>query len=163
MSANAPSPSPIIARLPASQLPVGGQALVRAEGVQVAVFRLETGALYAVDNACPHEGYPLTQGSVKGCVLTCPWHNFKFDLTDGSCVKGDEAVTTYPVREVDGQIEVEVVLPPVAERRERALRSLDEGVSDMRLGQAAREVVRLLELGVAPEARFTSRSSAASR
>ena len=66
----------------------GEGRLVRVEGLKIAVFRSQDGALYAVDNACPHEGYPLIQGTLKDCVLTCPWHNYKFDLRDGRCVNG---------------------------------------------------------------------------
>jgi hypothetical protein len=36
--------------------------------------------VHAFDDKCPHQGYPLSQGTVAGCVLTCQWHNWKFDL-----------------------------------------------------------------------------------
>ncbi|MEO2091127.1 MAG: Rieske (2Fe-2S) protein, partial [Gemmataceae bacterium] len=49
----------------------------------VAVGRVG-GEIRAISNRCPHEGYPLHQGVLKQCVLTCNWHNWKFDLRDGS-------------------------------------------------------------------------------
>jgi len=67
----------------------GSTRLVKSGRLQAAVFRLEDGSLHAVDNRCPHEGYPLVQGDVDGCTLTCLWHNYKFDLRDGRCIKGD--------------------------------------------------------------------------
>ena len=91
-----------IVRVPTADLPTGGQILVRSGSRQIAVFRLESGDLYAVDNQCPHEGYPLVKGTVKDCILTCPWHNYKFRLQDGACLMGDEAVRTFPVRELGG-------------------------------------------------------------
>ncbi len=39
--------------------------------------------VYAVDNRCPHMGFPLDRGSVKDCVLTCHWHHARFDLASG--------------------------------------------------------------------------------
>ena len=43
--------------------------------LQVALFHAN-GRVFAIDNRCPHEGYPLVKGSVNSdCVLTCNWHN----------------------------------------------------------------------------------------
>jgi hypothetical protein len=64
---------------------------------------------------------------------------------------GDEAVRTFPVRELGDRIEVEVVEPPAAEQIARYLRSLEEGLQEYRTGQVARDTVRLLKLGVKPE------------
>ncbi len=49
--------------------------MVRADGRQIALF--ETGdGVRACDNRCPHEGFPLSEGSLSdGCLLTCNWHN----------------------------------------------------------------------------------------
>ncbi len=137
-------------RVPSQEVPIGGRSLVQSEGTQIALFRLDSGALHAVDNQCPHEGYPLIKGTVKDCILTCPWHNFKFRLDDGSCLKGDEAVRTFPVREADGSIEVEILEPPVAEEISRTMRSLEGGLHENRMAQVARDTVRLLKLGMAP-------------
>ena len=61
----------------------------RAEGKQIALFKTAQG-YRACDNRCPHEGYPLSQGSVAGeCILTCNWHNWKFDLNSGDNTEFD--------------------------------------------------------------------------
>jgi nitrite reductase/ring-hydroxylating ferredoxin subunit len=39
--------------------------------------------IYAVDNRCPHMGFPLKDGSVKDGILTCHWHHARFDLASG--------------------------------------------------------------------------------
>ena len=88
----------------ASELPEGAVKLFVHGRDRVALFRVE-GSVLAVDDRCPHEGYPLSQGALAGHTLTCCWHNYKFDLRDGACIKGEEAVRTYAVREVDGQVE----------------------------------------------------------
>jgi NAD(P)H-dependent nitrite reductase small subunit len=136
--------------LPLDRLPRGSARVAKVGTTPVAVFHLEDGSLYAVDNRCPHEGYPLVQGLVKDCTLTCAWHNYKFDLRDGACLKGDEAVRAWPVRVQDGVIQLQTLPPDLP--RERALRQagLEEALFHGRLGQALREGTRLLQLGVRP-------------
>ncbi|MBI3541132.1 MAG: nitrite reductase (NAD(P)H) small subunit, partial [Deltaproteobacteria bacterium] len=79
---------------------IGGQKVL-VDGKSIAVFEVGT-ELYGVDAVCPHEGGPLEQGVVeKGCV-TCPWHNYKFNLKTGICVNEPSLkVATYPVEKTD--------------------------------------------------------------
>jgi nitrite reductase/ring-hydroxylating ferredoxin subunit len=119
-------------------------------GRRLAVGRSDDGAPFAVDDACPHEGYPLSKGALAGRLLTCVWHNFKFDVRSGACVKGDEGVRAWPVREVDGFVEVALAEPDVAEARGRAWSSLEAALRAGRSGAAVRDAVRLHTLGVDP-------------
>jgi nitrite reductase/ring-hydroxylating ferredoxin subunit len=48
----------------------------------IALFNVD-GKFYALDGICPHQGGPLGKGSLNGCVVTCPWHGFQFDVTTG--------------------------------------------------------------------------------
>ena len=59
-----------------------GCKVVSLEGVAVALFG-HGESIYAIDNRCPHMGFPLDRGSVKDCILTCHWHHARFDLTSG--------------------------------------------------------------------------------
>ncbi len=43
----------------------------------------DNGAVHAVDNRCPHMGFPLSRGSVSDGILTCHWHHARFDLSSG--------------------------------------------------------------------------------
>lgn len=135
---------------PLATLPVGGVKLFRQGREQIAVFRVDDGSLYAVDNRCPHEGYPLIQGTVVGCTLTCCFHNFKFDLRDGACIKGDEAVRTWPIRVVDEQVELDLSPPDRRAALPRLWASLSEGLYEQRVSQATRDAARLLDAGVPP-------------
>ncbi len=134
----------------ASELAAGKAKLLRYEGRQYALFRTNEGELFACDNACPHEGYPLLQGYTEGCLLTCAWHNFKFDLKDGSCVVGEEDVVVYPLRESGERLEIDLTPPGGAEHEERLWKSLDSALHENRLAQAARDAARLLTSGVSP-------------
>ncbi|MCH9686746.1 MAG: Rieske 2Fe-2S domain-containing protein [Deltaproteobacteria bacterium] len=125
--------------------------VVRLGRLQLAVLRDDDGHLHALNNRCPHEGYPLAQGYVRGCTLTCAWHNFKFDLRDGQCLMGDEPVGVFPVRVCDGRVQVDPREPADEGAVERGMARLGSALLERKLGQIARETVRLLELGVAPE------------
>lgn len=63
----------------------------------VAVFNV-AGTLYAMDGVCPHQGGPLGQGQLSGCILTCPWHGWQFDVRDGQSLLSP--AVKHPVMEV---------------------------------------------------------------
>jgi nitrite reductase/ring-hydroxylating ferredoxin subunit len=44
----------------------------------------DRGRVLALDNRCPHMGFPLERGSVEDGILTCHWHHARFDLESGS-------------------------------------------------------------------------------
>lgn len=128
-----------------------GSAKVVSHGRQrIAVFHLEDGRLFAIDDRCPHEGFPLSKGFVNASVVTCRWHAFRFDLKSGRCVLGDEHARSFPVRVLDDVVQVGVVEAPKDRERDRLTGSLQSGIARRRLGQVARDVVRLLELGATP-------------
>ena len=132
---------------PLSSIPRNESKLFRREKAQIAIWRLED-EVFAVDNRCPHEGYPLIQGAVCEHVLTCSFHNFKFDLRDGNCLVGDEDVRSYRTRIVEGMIEVDLAPEDPIVALSKRWKSLREGLLDGRMGQVARDVVRLRDLGV---------------
>lgn len=85
-------------------LKVGRSREVVVDGVGVAIFRTERGLL-AVDNACTHEDGPLGEGSLSGDVVTCPYHDWRFDLNTGECLSHpDRHVGCWHVEERDGAI-----------------------------------------------------------
>lgn len=43
----------------------------------------DDGEVFALDNRCPHMGFPLSKGTLKDGVLTCHWHHAQFDLRSG--------------------------------------------------------------------------------
>ena len=54
------------------------------------------------------EGYPLSEGVLtNGCVLTCNWHNWKFDLASGVTLVGGDQVTRFPIRLEGGRVLLE--------------------------------------------------------
>ena len=65
-----------------AELEKEGMKVTSADG-RVILVVLEQGQLYALDNRCPHMGFPLRRGTVKDGILTCHWHHAKFDLSGG--------------------------------------------------------------------------------
>src|SRR5438128_10673633 len=59
-----------------------GCVVVSGADRPVAVF-YHNGKVYAVDNRCPHLGFPLHRGTLHDGILTCHWHHARFDLTSG--------------------------------------------------------------------------------
>jgi nitrite reductase/ring-hydroxylating ferredoxin subunit len=132
---------------PLAQFEPGGHT-VKVDKHQLAVLRAEGGDIHVIDNRCPHEGYPLAQGKLDGCVLTCAWHNWKFDLRDGRSVLGGEGVRIYPCRVRDGALEVDLADPDPAVLVPGLERSLREGLFQRDAGRAYRDGARLVSIGV---------------
>jgi nitrite reductase/ring-hydroxylating ferredoxin subunit len=61
--------------------PGSGRECVAGDRI-VAVFNVD-GRFFALDGICPHAGGPLAKGELRGCVVTCPWHGWQFDVTTG--------------------------------------------------------------------------------
>ena len=68
---------------PVDDIPVGEGRAYAVAGRQVAVFRLRSGELRALDAVCPHRGGPLADGLIDDRVVVCPLHNFTYDLVTG--------------------------------------------------------------------------------
>lgn len=71
-----------------SEFVPGRARVVRCGRVDVAVF-LDQGTFHAFKDACPHQGHPLHSGRIEQGVLSCPGHNWRFELATGRCLKGD--------------------------------------------------------------------------
>jgi nitrite reductase/ring-hydroxylating ferredoxin subunit len=83
--------------------------LVEVEGQKIALFRVGE-AFYALSDTCTHRGGPLSEGTVEGAEVTCPWHGARFAIKTGA-VLGPPAgreVRNYPVRVTGADIEIEV-------------------------------------------------------
>ncbi len=129
------------------RLRAAGQLSVKLDGRQIAIF-LHDGTPQACNNRCPHEGYPLSEGSLdKDCVLTCQWHNWKFDLRSGANLYGGDALRTYPARLLGDQVWVDLAEEPAAMRVERVLGQLDAALAEHALPRISRELARLERAG----------------
>ena len=142
-----------VAALPLAELEAKGRALVKRGGRQIALFATP-GGVRAIANRCPHEGYPLSEGTLAegpgGCTLTCNWHNWKFDLTTGEVAGGGDAVRVFPVEIRDGMVHVDVSDLPAEERIARALAGLKDGFRRPERDRMARDLARIEAAGGDP-------------
>jgi len=131
-----------------------GRHLFKAGGKQIAVFAGD-GGVFACNNRCPHEGYPLMEGSLTAggagdCVLTCNWHNWKFDLASGETLVGGDKLRRYPVEIVDGEVFIDIADPPAEEVAAAALDALRQSFRRHEYDRMAREISRLQKAGADP-------------
>ncbi|MBA2276850.1 MAG: Rieske 2Fe-2S domain-containing protein, partial [Chloroflexia bacterium] len=117
----------------------------------IAVFAVAGGErVYAVDNRCPHMGFPLHKGSVRDGILTCHWHHARFDLASGGTFdQFADDVQTYAVVNDDGIVYVDP-RSHRADRVDHAKERLRDGLEQSINLVLAKNVLALLEAGVAP-------------
>lgn len=102
----------------------GSRVIQEIKGQEVAVFNVG-GEYHAILNYCVHQSGPLCDGEISGCmaidegepwiwtyendggVITCPWHNWKFDIKSGENIKDDRyVVPTYDIETSEGSVYV---------------------------------------------------------
>ena len=82
--------------------------VAHVDGHTVALF-LHGDRVYAVDNRCPHMGFPLHRGSCQDGILTCHWHHARFDLeTGGTFDPWADDLRSFPVELRDGEIWIDI-------------------------------------------------------
>lgn len=79
------------------------------EGRKIAVFNLD-GRFYALEDACPHRGGPLSEGSVSDGAVSCPWHSARFDIKSGQHLSppASRGVPSFPVKVEGSMIQVDL-------------------------------------------------------
>ena len=103
--------------------------------------------VYAVDNRCPHMGFPLNKGSINKGILTCHWHHARFDLASGGTFDlWADDVPAFPVRLDGDDIFVDTAPPSdrIAQHRKRVRAGLEQ---NLRL-VTAKSVIGLHQHGV---------------
>ena len=92
-------------------IPAQGARLVKTAQGCVAVFRTADDQVFALEDRCPHKGGPLYEGIVHGTSVTCPLHNWVFDMNTGQAQGADQGmVRTYPVKVQGGRILIDASL-----------------------------------------------------
>src|SRR5919201_6347937 len=85
-----------------------GSLVVHLNGHTLALFA-DGDDVHAVDNRCPHMGFPLHRGTLGDGLLTCHWHHARFDLASGGTLDPfADDVRAYPTVLRDGDVFVEV-------------------------------------------------------
>ena len=132
------------------ELQTEGFKVVSVEGQAILVL-LEQGNVYALDNRCPHMGFPLHRGTIGDGILTCHWHHAKFDLA-GGCTFDPFAddVTAFYGEIRGGKVWLDAT--PIAEERlPHWRRKLEEGLKQNLRLVMAKSVIGLSNIGQTQE------------
>ena len=113
-----------------SELRAGGRLVARLDRHAVCLFA-EGDEVYAVDNRCPHMGFPLHRGTVCDGILTCHWHHARFDLgTGGTFDQWADELRRFPVELAGDDVLVDLSPPddPVGHQRKRLRDGLERDI-----------------------------------
>jgi len=131
-----------------------GCKVLAIDGRNVALFATD-GQVHAIDNRCPHMGFPLDRGTVQDGILTCHWHHARFDLSTGGAFDSfADDVERFPVRVIDGAVWVDVSRQ--GDRRAHLRSRLREALEQDIPLVLAKASIHLLEAGDDPVDPFAS-------
>ncbi len=90
----------------AADVPAGSACIVQAGERDVALFNVD-GVFYATQSECLHMKGPLGRGKLEGCVVSCPWHGWQYDVSTGEN-EFDRALAleTFEAVVEDGEVKV---------------------------------------------------------
>ncbi|WP_224449120.1 Rieske (2Fe-2S) protein [Haloprofundus salilacus] len=132
------------------ELAEAGRKLVNVRGRAIALFHHE-GEVRAVDNRCPHMGFPLTEGSVEDGILTCHWHHARFELSCGDTFDPwADDVESYPVELRDGTVYVDPRPTRDEPPADHWANRLEDGLEQNLRLVLAKSAIGLVDAGVDP-------------
>ena len=90
------------------QVPPGTGLEATIEDRIVAIYNVD-GEFHAMDGICAHAGGPVATGTLTGCIVTCPWHGWQYDVTTGiHCLNDQICQERFAVKVEDDEIFVEL-------------------------------------------------------
>lgn len=102
-----------VTAIPLADLKENQGVAVNLKGHSIAIF-LANGSVFAISALCPHRMGPLAAGYIEAGKVFCPMHGWDFDLKTGACgVRPERPVECYPVKVVDGLVQVAVPINPL--------------------------------------------------
>ena len=126
-----------------AEIPNGERKIIQVDDLSIGVFHHQ-GNWYAVRNSCLHRGGPVATGSLRGDTLTCPWHGFQYNLTNGELLTDPKArLEMYPVELRDGEIHLQI---PVLRRDLIEISILEEHETQLEVLELKENEFRTSEL-----------------
>jgi nitrite reductase (NADH) small subunit len=90
------------------ELESGKGKIIEMNGKEIALFKIEN-KIFAIDNECKHKGGPLGEGICNEGIVTCPWHQWRYDLKTGLCPENPQIkVQTYEVSVEGNDIKINI-------------------------------------------------------
>jgi nitrite reductase/ring-hydroxylating ferredoxin subunit len=96
----------VVARV--EEIPEGERKIVQVDELSIGVFHLK-GQWVALRNSCLHRGGPVCTGKLEGDILTCPWHGYTYEVTNGQLTLDRSAhLESYPVEIRNGEVHLQI-------------------------------------------------------
>jgi nitrite reductase/ring-hydroxylating ferredoxin subunit len=124
------APDHLVRAASLDELRAAGRLVVHLDGNTLCLFA-EGDEVHAVDNRCPHMGFPLHRGTVCDGILTCHWHHARFDLaTGGTFDQFADELRRFPVELHEDEVFVDLRPPydPVEHQRKRLRDGLERDI-----------------------------------
>lgn len=101
-----------------ADVPTGRGLCVRIGALSIGLFRVGD-EIHAMENACPHEGDPLSEGDLDGPIVTCASHGWAFDVRTGFRPEDADGwpIPCFPVKIEDGGVFIDTEAPKNLRRR----------------------------------------------
>ncbi|NEP00840.1 MAG: Rieske 2Fe-2S domain-containing protein [Symploca sp. SIO2E9] len=115
----------------AADVHAASRLVVHAQGQTIILVSFKD-KIYALDNRCPHMGFPLHQGSVQNCILTCHWHHARFDITSGGTFDlWADDVRSFPVELRNDEVWVDLTprLDQLSYHHQRLIVGVEQNIS----------------------------------
>lgn len=80
-------------------------------GKKIGVFKRADGSFYAIETGCKHQGANLLKGRIESGVVTCPRHDWQYDLKTGECISHDSPKLRQYVVKIEGN-DIKISLTP---------------------------------------------------
>ena len=89
-------------------IPNDGCKIIIYNDTPIAIFR-KGKKVHAIDNRCPHRGGSLGNGEINGDIVTCPLHQWKFEISSGICVQNNKInIYSYPVKVISDRVQISI-------------------------------------------------------
>ena len=111
-----------VARL--TEIPNNRGLSASVEGIDIGLYRVDD-HVYAMEDTCPHAGFPLSKGDLEGCVITCQAHGWPFDVRTGFDPENADGfpIPCFAVKIEDGMVHVDLEQRINDPRREHTART----------------------------------------
>ncbi len=97
---------PLVVNL--KSIPNDGCKIIIYNDIPIAIFR-KGKKVHAIDNRCPHRGGSLGNGEINGDIITCPLHQWKFEISSGICVQNNKInIYSYPVEVISDRVKISI-------------------------------------------------------
>ena len=133
--------------VPVRQLEQKGRIVAKVANKQIALFKTDAG-IFAINNRCPHEGYPLLNGTLNdSCTLACNWHGWTFNLETGQAIQGRDAVKTYATKVEGGGVFIHLKPDCPEETKQAAISEIGIAIAEHDYDRIARSLCRFTKAG----------------